>query len=160
MQDCSMTCDAPAKCNSFMLNVPIAPVSYSDCRFDVTSYLPSVIQSYLQSHTNSPIDIYFLDVLLLAKCQLLKSSEWSYEQEWRLAYRSASTIYEPHKCIGKLKPSAIYLGTNMAPDNMNTTFGICQSKQIPCYIMMQNYTGHDYTLQVQPYEDYLKATGN
>lgn len=158
LQACSMNCANPSLCNSFMLNFPIAPVTYSDSRLDATSYLPTVIQGYLHSAAQIPMNVYLLDVLLLAKCQLLKSSDWSYEQEWRLAYRSSSDQYVPHKCIAKVKPSGVYLGSRMQECDRATIHEICKERNIPCYIMLQNYTGQDYTLQTQPYEEFLKAT--
>lgn len=157
LQDCPMNCSNPALCNSFMLNLPIAPVTYSDHRFDATSYLPSVIQGYFQAPSNNPVDVYFLDVLLLAKCQLLKSSDWAYEQEWRLASRFSSEKYVPHRCVAKVKPSGVYLGSRMSEADKALIYEICQTRGIPCYTMLQNYVGKDYTLQIQPYEEFLKA---
>lgn len=157
LQNCAMNCSSPAQCNNFMLNLPIAPVTYSDSRLDATSYLPTIIQGHLASVTNAPVDIYFLDMLLLAKCQLLKSSDWAYEREWRMAFRTPYEKYVPHKCIAKLKPNGIYLGSRMSADDQNSIYEICRSKGIPCYIMLQNYMGQDFTLQPQPYEEFLKA---
>lgn len=157
LQDCAINCASPAKCNNFMLNLPIAPVTYSNYRLDATSYLPTVIQGYLQASTNALVDIYFLDMLLLAKCQLLKSSDWAYEREWRIALRTPSEQYKPHKCLTKLKPTGVYLESKMPANDQQVIYEICQSKGIPCYIMLQNYTGQDFTLQAQPYEEYLKA---
>lgn len=157
LQDCPMSCADPSLCNSFMLNFPVAPVTYSDHRFDATSYLPSVIQAHLQGLSNEPVEIVLWDVLLLLKCQLQKSSDWAYEQEWRLTRRSHTDTYVPHKCIAKLKPTGVYLGALMPISEKTKIYQICQQRDISCYIMLQNYAGQDYSLQAYPYEEFLKV---
>lgn len=158
VQDCSMNCTSPAQCKNFMLNWPIAPVTYSQTRLDATSYLMTVIQAHIANTSQTPINVFFADLLLLSKCQLWKSIDWAYEKEWRLAYRTVSEKYEGHRPIAKLKPTGVYMGSMMNPQMRNEIYGICQEREIPCYIMLQNFTGFDYTLDAQPYEEFSKAS--
>ena len=158
LQDCNMNCSSPAQCNNFLLNLPIAPVTYSPERFNASLHLVTVIQDYLRRSLQAPVNIFLYDMLLVAKCQLMKSCDWSYEKEWRLAWRKPSDKYEAYRCITHLKPSAIYLGSRMSSDDQTRIFEISQQKEIPCFKMLQNYTGQDYTLIPQSYEEYLAIT--
>ena len=141
-----------------MLNLPIAPVTYSPERFNASLHLVTVIQDYLRRSLQAPVNIFLYDMLLVAKCQLMKSCDWSYEKEWRLAWRKPSDKYEAYRCITHLKPSAIYLGSRMSSDDQTRIFEISQQKGLPCFKMLQNYTGQDYTLIPQSYEEYLAIT--
>lgn len=155
LRDCSMNCSNLIQCNNFLLNLPIAPVTYSPERFNSTMHLVTVIQDYLRRSFQLPINIFLYDMLLVAKCQLMKSNDWCYEKEWRLARREPSDKYEAHRLMAHLKPSAIYLGSRMPLDDQAHIFKISQQKEIPCFKMLQNYSGQDYTLISQPYEEYL-----
>lgn len=157
LEDCRMNCDIPAHCSGFMLNYHIAPVTYSKERFDATRHLLTVIQDYIREVTGVPSKPVFLDTLLMAKCQLLKSDDWSYEREWRLTRREIKPQYEPYCVMTQLRPKALYLGSNMIPERELAIYEICQAKGIQCYKMLQNYVGRDFTLTAQPYEEYVAS---
>ena len=91
---CEKECKNILCCKSFMLNYPIAPVIYSDTRFDATKYMQVILQDYASKRIGCSMkEFYYPDVLTITKSILTKSIDWSYEKEWRLvSYKSQDNL--------------------------------------------------------------------
>lgn len=86
------------------------------------------------------------DVYVLIKILLTKSTDWKYEKEWRL-FKLQTDYFDKHRCITKLKPSAVYLGINMTEDNKQRIIKICTEQNIPCYQMIPEYFSAAYEIR-------------
>lgn len=102
----------------------LSPVQYSD-----------------KIYTSKDVDSTFNSKLVFT---LNKSSDWSYEDEWRVVHitipRTIESVYdiEYSERIGKkdyLKAKAIYLGNRIKKDDEEKIIRICKSKGIPVYKM-------------------------
>lgn len=86
-------------------------IIYSDDRFDVTSHLLPVIQWGINQKFNLSGNLYHNDTLLVLKCLLTKSKDWSHEKEWRVFIDRQSDNFSPFGKICNLKPKALYIGS-------------------------------------------------
>lgn len=154
--ECKYCCKNIKGCNNFMLNFSIAPVTYSDIRFDATAYLSSVLQNYLCKANQIPIELDCEDTLIISKCLLIKSMDWSYENEWRLFTRLYPDQYKPYRMITHLKPKALYIGAAMDVEKEMELYSICQGKNIKCYKMLQDFQGLHFTVYAVPYEQIVQ----
>lgn len=150
--ECDYKCKNFKACNNFMMNPSIAPVVYNNVRFDATTYLSTIIQNFLCKANRIPIELYCNDTLVISKCLLTKSIEWSYENEWRLFSRPYQEQYKPYRRILCLKPTAIYMGVRMDIEKELELYSICQEKDIKCYKMLQDFHGQHFTVHAVPYE--------
>lgn len=157
LKPCNKGCSDIKGCNNFMLTPSIAPVIYSETRFDATSHLFTVIQASIISEIEAPIELYYGDTLLISKCLLTKSADWEYEKEWRLFSPPSVETIPAHKVIFSMKPTALYIGARASTQQDQLLSDICKEKNIPCYKMIQNYHGDDFSLFSAPYEDYRKS---
>lgn len=136
IHNCSEACQNIVNCSNLMLNYLIAPVIYQNDRYDASSSFMSLLLNWTTGKFNLPIKNIYYDMLAPIKTMLVKSKEWGYEKEWRLFLNPNAEYFVQHKQIIKLKPSAIYMGTRINTENMETLQEICREKQIPCYPMM------------------------
>ena len=136
--DCNKSCNDIKGCNKFLLGIPIAPICYSEKRFDATAGVLSIIQQVLANEAKIDMKNHFSDVLLVVKCLLTKSDEWNYEKEWRLFNWYPNDI-KPHRPIVKLKTKAIYLGNCMEQKHKDELLLIAKEKEIPCYQVIPKY---------------------
>lgn len=157
LQPCQQECTDIKGCNNFMITPSIAPVIYSKSRFDATSHLFTVIQANIMARTETPMELYYGDTLLISKCLLTKSIDWEYEKEWRLFSQPNIDPVSNHKAIFSLKPTAVYIGRRSSEEQAQILNEICKDKDIPCYKMIQNYPGSDFKLFPIPYNDYIKS---
>lgn len=156
LKPCQEGCADIKACNNFMIFPSIAPVIYGKERFNATSHLLTVIQALLATQIKTNMNLYYGDTLLISKCLLTKSFEWEYEKEWRLFSPPFTDSMLPYKAIFSLKPTAVYIGRKSSIEQAQLLNGICKEKNITCYQMIQNYSGHDFTLFPMLYEDYIK----
>lgn len=75
---------------------------------------------------------------------LRKETVWSYEKEWRILFNHElllrSTIKIGEKYFLKLpKPTAIYLGKRVAPENKQKIIDICNNREISLYQMEKDF---------------------
>ena len=97
------------------------PIIYSDKMVDVTELFEFSIKN--ESFNN----------LYYSLAALVKSTEWSYENEWRLVF--AHGVFEEDCSYPMAKPKAIYLGSKISPDNQKTIINIATQKGIDLYKM-------------------------
>lgn len=83
------------------------PVFYSDRKIDVTLEVGFVQSNMLNEERN-----YSIDKLLGIKSSLFKSTDWAYENEWRLAVRDIEN--QNNWGVLPLKASEIYYGTRIS----------------------------------------------
>lgn len=97
----------------------IYPVIYSDERFDATDVFGK----------NPNVN----NILYLHQSALMKSTQWSYEKEWRLVF--GNMIIQKEMSFRVPKPKHVLLGKNISAENETRIRGICESKDIEVYKM-------------------------
>ena len=120
------------------------PVRYSNERFDVTPLL-TYIANYeiFPSQTNKPI-IPIDDQFVVQKALLNKSTDWSYEKEWRLM--SLGRTQELRKYLS-LKPTAIYLGVEIRDINKKILMTLAKEKNIKTYQMFIDTESPEFKME-------------
>lgn len=124
-------------------NESLLPVRYSEERFDATHLLIYsanlfLMQQFIQNGT-ALLD----DQLVVYKALLNKSTDWSYEKEWRLI-----SLSDNPNCMEQitLKPKAIYLGFDTRPINSKILKQLAKEKNIPVYQMNVDFESAAYDL--------------
>ncbi len=100
------------------LTKSLYPVVYSKEFVNITEY-------YLDKPNNVNLD-YLLPIMMK------KSSEWSYEEEWRLIIIDNAEIGIEFPMP---KPKAIYLGSEFNPENLKDIYTFCTANKIDLYQM-------------------------
>ena len=146
---CSEKCADVQHCTSLMMSPAIAPMIYTDVRYDASQIILPLLLSRMADLAHTAIKPFYEDLLVIVKSLLTKSSVWSYENEWRMiSMLPDNTLF----CrIYSLKPTAVYIGVRTDEEAANTLYQICCEKDIPCkgnqqtkaaYEMMENC--HDF----------------
>lgn len=110
----------------------LQPVYYSDARISV--------RNFEEMHSYS-----------LVAATICKSSDWQYEQEWRLTYFTESQIRDKNNRLPMPVPKAIYLGPNFNDNESGLKerlLSITRTKNISLYEMRLHSV--DYKLTVFP----------
>lgn len=144
--DCTRKCDDILQCNNLMLNYALAPIIYSPKRFDATESYIAMVINQMKDRISPEVGYYYPDMLLPMKLLLTKSAEWEYEKEWRL-FKADGQIDAEHKSIAKIKPTAVYCGTNMHENDKSIIVSIAKEKGIPCYQMIPQYFSSEYEIR-------------
>jgi len=116
---------------------PILNIPEEDSSMSVGLF-PVIYQENLLDFTEEFIDIMktpkpYTGALSAFISVLVKYNQWEYEQEWRLIainIKSDDGQYSP-----PIKPSAIYLGTKIKPENKIAIKEIAKEKSIPVFKM-------------------------
>jgi len=109
----------------------IYPVVYSDEMFDATGVF------------SSPKNVD--NILYLNQVALMKSTEWSYEKEWRLVF--GNMLIQEEMSYRLPKPKHVILGTKISSDNEKTIRQICEIKNIE---VLKLYMKHNqFVLDIQ-----------
>ena len=146
IKKCSKSCGK--YCNFFHLNYQLAPVGYDKNRYDASVYLSQILESKLACKLNIPMQyIIDRDRFRVPKTILRKSLEWEYEQEWRL-FQFDEKCHSNYRKMATIKPSAVYLGTNISSWYKSRIIKLCQEQQIPCYRMLNSYISKEFKLIV------------
>lgn len=125
----------------------LLPVIYDDERHDATDTLISYLRS--QFGENREIDL-FSDL----KTVVRKSTEWSYENEWRYIDVSGALKKKALPIpMSFIKPNAIYLGWNISPENEEGIRGVCAEKEIDLFKMSVNDRGKRNKLETLHWAD-------
>lgn len=119
------------------------PVRYSYERFDATALLIYSANLFLMKQFVQDGTPVLDDQFVVHKALLNKSTNWSYEKEWRLI-----SLSDNPKCTEqiKLKPKAIYLGIDISPINSKILKHFAKEKGIPVYQMNINIESIAYDL--------------
>lgn len=143
LTDCNQSCGNIRACSKFLLEIPIAPICYSEHRLDATAGILSIIQQRLKNEIKLGMNDYFFDMLLCIKCFLTKSSDWHYEREWRL-FDYFSDEFKQYRPIMNKKAKAIYLGISMFQEHKQKLLSIAEEKEIPCYQVVPSYETSEF----------------
>lgn len=120
----------------------VYPVIYDNQRYDATDFLAFYIGKSFGLPINYP------DTFAVSKCQLYKSSQWSYEKEWRLIINKMNEFQDKTPtCIYQLRPNAIYYGTNISAINKKMLHLIAQEKGIKEYQMYIDNKSYNYSVK-------------
>ncbi len=128
-------CDKAAVCNLY-------PVIYQRQRYDATNYLGWYIGKSMGIRIKNP------DTFTISKLILYKSSQWSYEKEWRLIVNKINEFEDktPY-CIYHIKPKAIYYGTRISPINKKMLHLIAKEKGFEEYQMYIDDKSYKYLVK-------------
>jgi hypothetical protein len=105
------------------------PVYYSDNMFDATDCMAQV---YIDKQRFNP----FFGIA----ASICKSSEWSYENEWRSIIPIGNS--EPGHIRTLPKPKGIYLGLAIEPGTEELILSIAQNPHIPVYRMKPQHSSY------------------
>lgn len=127
----------------------IFPVIYSDKRLDATYYAEFHFMDDLYRRMGIPFPYPFYDKLFYYKCLLYKSTDWSYEKEWRIIKQTNLNIEDDkpdYIFIDNIKPKEIYLGSQIGQDDRKKLLDIAKEKNIDVFQMILNSSEHNYKL--------------
>lgn len=128
-------CNKAAVCNFY-------PVIYQRQRYDATDFLGWYIARSLGLPIKNP------DTFAASKSLLYKSSQWSYEKEWRLIVSKLNEFQDKTPvCIDHLKPTAIYYGTRISPINRKMLHLIAKERGINEYEMYIDNKSYNYSVK-------------
>ena len=136
-------CEKFKQCEKAIIN-NIYPVIYDKNRYEATNYLVSSVFKMMGLPVNNP------DTLKVTKCQLYKSTQWSYEKEWRLIITLRNDCIKPKEDyygIRNVRPKAIYYGTRISPINKKMLHLIAKEKGISEYQMYIDNKSYNYSVK-------------
>ena len=124
---------------------------YSDKRFDATAYGMWEAEQYIKKQIGAQTETNYCDPLLAMKIALHKSSDWTYEDEWRIIC-STPDPFDDQKDrypISK-KPVAIYFGCQIPNIYREMLTHIADEKGIEKYQMYVKNDSQKYELDFRP----------
>jgi len=125
------------------------PVKYIDERYDATSYLEFNFLYNIHLQLGIKFNQPFFDKLFYYKYLLFKSTDWSYEKEWRII-KQTNLNYDDGKSnfdfIENICPKEIYLGAHITEENKEKLLVIAKSKKIDVFQMKIDYFSKYYKL--------------
>ncbi len=126
------------------MNCCILPVIYGNDRFDANSF----IQWYIAKSMG--LDVKNIDSLSHLKMAIHKSTQWEYENEWRIIHSEKQS--DPHSRATSLKivPKAIYYGERISNINKKILHYIAQEKGIAEYDMYIDCGSLKYEMLYKP----------
>ena len=134
-------CNKAAVCNFY-------PVIYQQQRYDATDFLSWYIARSLGLPIKNP------DTFAASKPLLYKSSQWSYEKEWRLIVSKFNEFQDKTPfCIDHLRPQAIYYGTRISPINRKMLHLIAKEKGIREYQMYIDDRSYNYSVKFRKFSE-------
>ena len=138
-------CDQLKQCNKAAI-CNLYPVIYQKQRYDATDFLGWYIGRSMGLPIKNP------DTFTSSKALLYKSSQWSYEKEWRLIVSKMNDFQDKTPvCIDHLRPAAIYYGTRISSINKKMLHLIAKEKGISEYQMYIDDKSHSYTVKFRKY---------
>lgn len=157
VKQCEIKCGNPLYCQNLMLSPSLAPVIYSDTKYNAFLALATPITQQIALSSGISLQPFYDDILFITKTLLTKSSDWSYEKEWRM-FSPPSENIALHKKITEQAPTAVYLGARMKTEDEERVVAICKDKRIPLFKMIPNYISQAYQLSSVPYEQFQEFT--
>lgn len=131
----------------FKINSEIYPVVYSNERFDGNNLFAWTIYKLLGIPVNE------FDKLAHIKASLHKSTDWAYENEWRLInFTPTQNREKPEITPVKIKPTEIYYGVKIPYDDKLTLHDIASEKGLKEYDMYIDNNSSRYALNFRPTE--------
>lgn len=128
-------CNKAAVCNFY-------PVIYQKQRYDATDFLGWYIGRSMGVPIKNP------DTFASSKSLLYKSSQWSYEKEWRLVVSKLNEFQEKSPvCIYNLRPRAIYYGSRISSIHKKLLHLMAKEKGIKEYQMYIDNKSCNYSVK-------------
>lgn len=138
-----LSCDKSKKCNKAAV-CSLYPVIYQNQRYDATDFLGWYIGRSMGLPIKNP------DVFASTKALLYKSTQWSYEKEWRLIVSKINDFQDKSPvCIEHLRPIAIYYGTRISSINKKMLHLIAKEKGINEYQMYIDDKSYNYSVKLK-----------
>lgn len=158
VKKCSSECKKFKNCATCGVKTLIAPVNYTDTRYDDTKDLIQYIVRAIFQYCNIETNRVDEDKLSQIKRLLIKSNHWSYENEWRMISKiyeeETNEMFKNYKCILDCRPKALYLGAYISYENEKILREICERKNIKCYKMSLDYFNKGFFVET---EDYINS---
>ena len=130
-------CNKAASCNLY-------PVIYQQQRYDATNFLGWYIVKSMEQPIKNP------DTFVTFRPLLYKSTQWSYEKEWRLIVSKINDFQDKTPaCIYGMRPKAIYYGSRISPINKKLLHLIAKEKGIKEYQMYIDNKSYNYSIKYQ-----------
>ncbi|MCC2256080.1 DUF2971 domain-containing protein [Ruminococcus sp. CLA-AA-H200] len=137
-------------CNNIKF-ATIYPVIYSDKRFNATSYGQWYVEQYLKNILGISEIAPYNDNFLFVKAALHKSSDWAYENEWRIICSTPNPAVESRDRYPiKKRPIAIYFGCQIPEIYRKMLINIADEKEIAKYQMYVKDYSSKYELDFEP----------
>ena len=90
------------------------------------------------------------DTFVTFRPLLYKSTQWSYEKEWRLIVSKMNDFQDKTPvCIYNMRPKAIYYGSRISPINKKLLHLIAKEKGIKEYQMYIDNKSYNYSIKYQ-----------
>ena len=136
-------------CNNIKF-ATIYPVIYSDKRFNATSYGQWYVEQYLKNLLGISEIAPYNDNFLFVKAALHKSSDWAYENEWRIICSTPNPAVESRDRYPiKKRPIAIYFGCQIPEIYRKMLINIADEKGIAKYQMYVKDYSSKYELDFE-----------
>ena len=126
------------------MNCCILPVIYDNNRFDANSF----IQWYIAKSLG--LDVKNIDSLSHLKMAIHKSTQWEYENEWRIIHSEKQPAAHSRATSLKIVPKAIYYGERISNIHKKTLHYIAQEKGIAEYDMYIDCGSLKYEMLYKP----------
>lgn len=126
------------------MNCCILPVIYDNNRFDANSF----IQWYMAKGLG--LDVKNIDSLSHLKMAIHKSTQWEYENEWRIIHSEKQPDAHSRATSLKIVPKAIYYGERISNINKKILHYIAQEKGIAEYDMYIDCGSLKYEMLYKP----------
>ena len=126
------------------MNCCILPVIYDNDRFDANSF----IQWYIAKSLG--LDVKNIDSLSHLKMAIHKSTQWEYENEWRIIHSEKQPAAHSRATSLKIVPKAIYYGERISNIHKKTLHYIAQEKGIAEYDMYIDCGSLKYEMLYKP----------
>lgn len=116
--------------------ISLMPINYVKQRpeFSIVPFAESVMNKMIGEEVDDSkihIEVY--------KHLLMKKSDYSFEQEWRLAIENKHNNLQYFPFV-----SGIYMGKNISESNKNELKRIADKLEVPIYKQRINFSGNDY----------------
>lgn len=130
----------------------LRPITYTDTITDITKEMESYYK-YLIIQTNHGFEVNksFLPQKPLRELLFMKSSVWSYEQEWRLTCRIIDLINPSPLNYINCKPKAIIAGLNCESERKKELYDISEKLKVPLFQMQREPHTPDLELVLSEY---------
>lgn len=135
--------------------IRIDPIKYSEKQLDLTNDLGWIVrENWSPKKINHARIENYIGSSVLRQALLQKSTDWSYEKEWRITERKLN-IQEPSNISYlKCKPEAILVGSKCTKENHANLARIAIKLGVPIYRLYLSETVNSFELRIGDGESY------
>lgn len=124
-------------------NLGLFPVVYSEKRYDASEFLFWLLCSLMK------IPAHNQDIMSSIKLLLYKSSDWAYEQEWRLINSTPKDFFNGRAEPVMIRPNSIYYGCRIPQEKYSKLHEIAVEKGLEEHFMIVDNAADEYRMQVR-----------